>query len=262
MPAASPVATAADLDELLHCLAEAAENATFEPLIATMVRILHRHGLPVHRLQIPMTKPTGFRHPLLWALILTWRDDRGMADSYSLRHDWETDNRSYMVDVADVLGDPVKAARLNRVFEAIGGRAARHGGEILKFIGDAMLVIFRIRDGDRAAAAQRMVQTVRESSAEVAEVATELGHDFSAGFGGHIGAVAYGNIGTPDRLDFTVMGPAVNLASRLESLTKTIGATGVFSAEVARHVDGLQPCGRHKLKGIDEPIPVFRIHEP
>ena len=94
-------------------------------------------------------------------------------------------------------------------------------------------------------------------AARVAQVAQRTGHDVSAGFGCHIGDVIYGNIGTPERLDFTVMGSCVNLASRLESLCKPLEATAVFSQSVQAHCAELSPAGSHALKGISEPVRVW-----
>ena len=107
---------------------------------------------------------------------------------------------------------------VNTLFEVIGIEAQQRGGEILKFIGDAMLLIFRPKDEEYCAVAQSMVKTVESAQRRIADVAARLGYDVSVGFGCHIGDVIYGNIGTPRRLDFTVMGLAVNLTSRLESL--------------------------------------------
>ena len=68
--------------------------------------------------------------------------------------------------------------------------------------------------------------------------------------------------GTPERLDFTVMGSCVNLASRLESLCRPLEADAVFSESVSAHCPQLVPVGSHALKGIDDPVPVwvFPIH--
>ncbi len=142
---------------------------------------------------------------------------------------------------------------VNEVFAVIGREAEARGGEILKFIGDAMLVVFPI-EGDRAAAARAKVETARASRAGVAPP----GAGVRGGGGGHIGKVVQGNIGTPTRLDFTVMGPAVNLASRLEGLCKPLAADAVFSAAViAAGGEGLRPAGAHALKGVAEPVAAF-----
>ena len=148
---------------------------------------------------------------------------------------------------------------MNQIFEVIGEEAERRGGEILKFIGDAMLLIFPLEDGNDAAVARSMVETVEHARLRVADVAQQTGSAVSVGFGCHIGDVIYGNIGTPKRVDFTVMGPAVNLASRLESLCKPIGTSGVFSSTVQAHCDELVSAGAHALKGIVEPVPVWVV---
>lgn len=149
-------------------------------------------------------------------------------------------------------------AVVNEVFAAVGAEAEPRGGEILKFIGDAMLIVFPVPaeagDGARAAVARAMVETAAASLAAV----TELDSGVRIGFGGHIGEVVQGNIGTPTRLDFTVMGPAVNLASRLEGLSKPLGVGAAFSAVVGTLAGpGLEPAGAHPVKGVREPVEVW-----
>ena len=156
------------------------------------------------------------------------------------------------------LGGPQTVVIMNEVFEVIGDATASEGGEILKFIGDAMLIVFPLDDISEEQVARAMYRAIETASSGVARVAERHTETLSAGFGCHMGEVVYGNIGTPSRLDFTVMGPSVNLTSRLESLTKTVGAPALFSEEVAQHIPGLQDAGRHALKGIRDPVRVFR----
>ena len=188
-----------------------------------------------------------------------------VLDGFVVRGSSETVRAGVMF--CDVRGFTALSARvgeqivpiMNQIFEVIGAEAKRRDGEILKFIGDAMLLMFPIDAGSEARVAQAMVDTVTEALERVDEKAKELGYELAAGFGCHIGEVIYGNIGTPDRLDFTVMGSSVNLASRLESLCKTVQARGVFSAQVQAHCRGLEAGGAHQLKGIEEPVPVWII---
>ena len=82
--------------------------------------------------------------------------------------------------------------------------------------------------------------------------------DFGVGL--NVGEVIYGNVGAPDRLDFTVMGPAVNRTARLESLTKTLGCNILFSENFAQLVDTPSEfLGHHEMKGIAEPQAVYAI---
>lgn len=143
---------------------------------------------------------------------------------------------------------------VNEVFAEVGDAAETRGGEILKFIGDAMLVIFPVSD-NHAEVARAMVETARESLTRVESMSC----DIRIGFGGHIGEVVQGNIGTPTRLDFTVMGPAVNLASRLEGLCKTLEADAVFSEAVAVYGLGLVQTGPQSVKGFVEPVETFTL---
>jgi adenylate cyclase len=146
---------------------------------------------------------------------------------------------------------------MNALFEVIGDAAATRGGEILKFIGDAMLIVFRLENRTHEEIAHAMVQTTEEAVRGVAAIAQAQGLELKAGFGCHLGTVLYGNIGTTDRLDFTVMGPAVNLTSRLEGLTKRVGCAAVFSHAVAKHVPTLEHGGDFVVKGITDPVAVY-----
>jgi adenylate cyclase len=83
------------------------------------------------------------------------------------------------------------------------------------------------------------------------------------GIGINVGQVSYGNIGSPGRLDFTVLGAAVNVASRIEGLTKSIGDRVLATASVARHSSDLfEARGRHSVRGLTSPVEIFGLLEP
>ena len=96
---------------------------------------------------------------------------------------------------------------------------------------------------------QRALPRGRRAEATPDELSERLELPVGIGFGGHIGVVVQGNIGTTERLDFTIMGSAVNLASRLEGQCKALGVDAVFSDAVAAHVE-LQEVGTRELKGV------------
>jgi len=158
--------------------------------------------------------------------------------------------------LSERLGTAEIISVMNAIFERVGTAVAPRGGEILKFIGDAMLIIFP-REGDDAPVARAMVEAAREALDAVDLYAEESALPVALGFGLHIGDVHYGNIGTRKRLDFTVMGPTVNLASRLESQCKNLGAKLVASARVAQSTGGLVDLGQVRLKGVSAPVGVF-----
>ena len=139
---------------------------------------------------------------------------------------------------------------LNRWFDAIGTQVDRTGGEILKFIGDAALVLWPVENDPRAACARAL-------DAATALDAT-LPSDLRGGFSLHRGEVAYGNIGAATRLDFTVIGSTVNVASRLEGLCARLASPWVVSDAVRSQVDApLSDLGMHLLKGVAEPVRVW-----
>lgn len=381
---------------LTRALGRAAEPPSFLPLLDGIRESLQHCGIEADRIQVPMSRGEGFRHPTLGLVLLTWTHDRAYADTEVMGHDQldaltrpgvqgtpyenillhgadhlrlrlEADDGGYAVlrrlreegyrdycavglrmptggrqpmsvaslrpmpddlperlsaiepllamavygvyrtsqavrlaqayiglesgprvlagdivrgstrrieagimfcdirgftAMSEALGAEAVVAVVNRVFDAVESEAGPRGGEILKFIGDAMLIVFPVAGPeDRPRVAQAMVDAAQAALPLVQALARELDLPLGVGFGGHLGEVVQGNVGTRQRLDFTVMGPAVNLASRLESLCKPLQARGAWSEAVARHVPELVPAGVHAVKGIAEPVAVWTLPE-
>ena len=150
---------------------------------------------------------------------------------------------------------------LNEYFDCMAGSVLRHGGQVLRFIGDAALAIFPIAGdgGDRAAdeARDRALVAGRDAAEGIASVNEARRRDgkpeIRFGIGLHVGEVTYGNIGTPSRLEFTVIGEAANYAARVEAQCKDLGEPIVVSAEFARSGAGrFRSLGRHTMKGVEE----------
>lgn len=150
---------------------------------------------------------------------------------------------------------------LNDYFDAMSDPIARHGGEILKFIGDGLLAIFPLSQPNACANLLRAVTEARQAMTALNERNNGTGRaPLNYGIGVHVGDVMYGNIGSTSRLDFTVIGPAVNMASRLEALTKQIGKPVLLSRDFAELVTPefeLERVGRHAVRGFSEPIELF-----
>lgn len=137
---------------------------------------------------------------------------------------------------------------LNELFEGQVRAIEARGGEVLKFIGDGLLAIFPCAGPDETARACEAALDAAEAA--LASLA-DAGRGLRIGVGLHVGEIAYGNIGGASRLDFTVVGAAVNLASRLEGLTSRVGRQIVVSAEVAGYVRrSLDDLGEFEVKGV------------
>ncbi len=180
---------------------------------------------------------------------------------------WYCDLRS-STGMADRMPAKDFLAVLNSYFECTAGAVLAAGGEVLLFIGDAVLAIFRIGDGEASGrrACEQAVAAARDAEARLAEVNRERqanGHEpLAFGLGLHVGDVMYGNIGVPERLEFSVIGPAANHAARLEGLTKTLGPAVLVSGEFSRHLAlDWDSLGRHELRGVEEPVEVFALPE-
>jgi adenylate cyclase len=153
---------------------------------------------------------------------------------------------------------------LNGYFDAMSEPIARHGGEILKFIGDGLLAIFPLSQPQACANLLRAVAEARQAMVALNERNGETGRaPLNYGIGVHVGDVMYGNIGSRTRLDFTVIGPAVNMASRLETLTKQLGRTVLLSRAFADFVENdfdLERVGEYPVRGFNDPIELFAYH--
>ena len=153
---------------------------------------------------------------------------------------------------------------LDAWFDRIAGSVHAFGGEVLKFIGDGVLAIFPVVGGPpRGAceAALRAVSAARVGMAHLDEVRRHQGlAPLPFGVALHLGEMLWGNIGAADRLDFTAIGPAVNLVSRLEGLCrpldKAVLLSGAFAAESGA---SLIPLGTHTLRGIASPCAVYTL---
>jgi len=150
---------------------------------------------------------------------------------------------------------------LNDYFDAMSEPIARHGGEILKFIGDGLLAIFPLSGPGACANLLRAVTEARQAMAALNERNNGTGRaPLNYGIGVHVGDVMYGNIGSSSRLDFTVIGPAVNMASRLEALTKQLGRPVLLSrafAELVEREFELEHVGKYEVRGFSDPIELF-----
>jgi adenylate cyclase len=160
----------------------------------------------------------------------------------------------------------VVIAALDAWFDRIAGAVHAFGGEVLKFIGDGVLAIFPVVGGSpRGAcdAALRAVSAARVGMAHLDQERRQQGlPPLPFGAALHLGEMLWGNIGAADRLDFTAIGPAVNLVSRLEGLCRPLGKTVLVSGALAAETDApLIALGEHQLRGIATPCAVFTLPE-
>lgn len=152
---------------------------------------------------------------------------------------------------------------LNKYFGAMTAAVEAHGGEVLKFIGDEVMAIFPYEtEEDAREAAHRALLAAHDTLTRIAEI--NAGKmcvetpDMSVGIALHAGDVFYGNVGSDTRLDFTVVGPVVNLAARIAELAKDLQRQVLVSDAIAE----LMGCrsglfGQYQVKGFDDPVSVY-----
>jgi adenylate cyclase len=167
--------------------------------------------------------------------------------------------------LSDALPPADVVAILDRYFELVGGAVDDHGGQILKFIGDAMLATFPVGSGGARGPCTRALAAARQGLAGLEPLnraRAELGHaPLRMGMALHLGEVMFGNIGARDRLDFTIIGRAVNEAARLEALCKELETPLVLSGVFVRaaRLDDAVSLGLHPLRGVRTPQEVFTL---
>jgi len=178
---------------------------------------------------------------------------------------WYSDLRGFTA-LSERLAPGRLIALLNAHFERLAAPIKAFGGEVLKFMGDGVLAIFPTAPAGPAAACSQALKAARGARAGMASLDSERlaagGQPLGFGLALHRGDVHYGNVGAPDRLDFTVIGPAVNLASRLETQCKRLGYPVLTSAAFAEACnETLAPLGSHQLQDIARPEPIFTLPE-
>lgn len=181
---------------------------------------------------------------------------------------WFADLRGFTA-MSDLRPTDDVIAALNQFFDALAVPIERHGGQVLKFLGDGLLAIFPVADvafrpiACRSAldAALEAHEAVEKANLERAAAGAPLLH-FNTAL--HVGVVVYGNIGSASRLDFTCIGPAVNLTVRIESIAAKLGVAVVMSEAFAHALGDARPLvslGHHAMKGLMAPPEVFTLAE-
>ena len=179
---------------------------------------------------------------------------------------WYADIRGF-TPLSDSEPGAVVVEMLNDVFEVLTASLRERGGQVLKFIGDAMLATFPFEEADRAETCARALDAAIEAARNIDalnKARAEAGAPFaSVDLALHLGDVLYGNVGATDRLDFTVIGPAINEVARIEALCEPLGRAALVSAEFVDGMTGadprLEPLGRHALRGVKDPKEIFAL---
>ena len=195
-------------------------------------------------------------------LVLSGQIKRG---DYETIHSviWYSDMRN-STPLAESLSPEDFFAMVNVYFECTAGAVMDAGGEVLRFIGDAVLAIFPIRKGQatEAQACKKAMRAMRDAEKRVKKLNSERAAKgepiIEYGLGLHVGDVMYGNIGVPSRLEFSVIGPAANETARLESQTKEMGHSVIASDHFARNIkDAWTSLGTKNLKGVGGAMKIY-----
>ena len=176
---------------------------------------------------------------------------------------WFSDMRN-STSVATHVGDDAFLGEMNAFFSATAGAVLKHGGQVLRYIGDATLAIFPIGDDENnleqacvsavyaAAEAQLNIDALNAKREE------EGKPPFDYGLGMHVGDVIYGNVGVSERVDFTVVGQAANEAARIEQLTKQLGRRVLVSSTVASFIScPTEEMGAYELQGTGVSVKLY-----
>ena len=195
--------------------------------------------------------------------VLQGKIGRGSADTIRSVL-WYCDLQGF-TKIAETMARDQIIAMLNAYFECVVEPVDARGGEVLKFMGDGLLAIFTLDDDFdvcRSAldAAEEALGRIAELNAARAEGGLPV---LVFNLALHFGDVSYGNIGARERLDFTVVGPAVNEASRIEAMCRSLERDLVISSSFARAggrcTDRLVSLGRYALRGVREPQELFTL---
>ena len=179
---------------------------------------------------------------------------------------WLSDMRGF-TRRADTMAPASLIELLNLFYDNLVPAIEAEGGEVLKFMGDGLLAIFRISESaDLDAACASALRAAKQAQKNIAALPNaglgDTGEALRFGLALHVGEALYGNIGAGARLDFTCIGPSVNLAARLEKIASRLGRTVVASAGFARRLPGeFVALGDFELAGFRQPETVFGLRD-
>jgi len=178
---------------------------------------------------------------------------------------WFSDLRGF-TRLVDTVSPDLIMPLLNDYAGAAVSAIHAHGGEVLKFVGDGVLAIFR-DDGNLQNASQQAIKALKTCLKDLRTVRNQRANaglpvtDMSIAL--HVGEVLYGNFGGETRLDFTVVGPAVNELSRISGLARSVDQPAIFSAAFKEAAGGLKDyaisLGRYALRGVESPSELFTL---
>jgi adenylate cyclase len=178
---------------------------------------------------------------------------------------WYADVRGF-TPLADATEGPVLVEMLDDIFETLTAALRPHGAQVLKFLGDGMLASFAFVDATRDETCDRALDAATEAMHSLDRLnanRAQMGKPIATvDLALHLGEVLYGNVGAVDRLDFTVIGPAVNEVARIETLCEPLGRRVLVSAALATatgYRTRLEPLGAHALRGVREAKEIFAL---
>ena len=197
--------------------------------------------------------------------ILQGQVKRGDGEKISAAF-WYSDLRGFTA-LSETLPVDQMLRLLNDYYEYCAAAAAARGGEILQFIGDAILIVFEIKDPARTAEVCAAALDAAVDAFDTIAVGNNRRRrarqpTIEFGLGLHLGTVTHANVGAPNRLAFNVVGPAVNMTARIQEMTKSLLIPLLMSGEFAQQVpQPVQSVGRHDLRGIAKAQELFRLRE-
>ncbi|MGQ0512686.1 MAG: adenylate/guanylate cyclase domain-containing protein [Betaproteobacteria bacterium] len=223
-------------------------------LLAPLVEIIEARRMTLGLLNT-------FVGPRIGARILEGQVKRGDGDRIEAAF-WYSDLRGF-TQLSESLPTDQLLGLLNDYFGCCAAAAAPRGGEILQFIGDAVLIVFEIREpADQAKVCEAALDAAIDAFASIGVInhrRRRAGQPvIEFGLGLHLGTVTHANVGSPDRLAFNVVGPAVNRTARIQARTKDAGVSLLVSAEFAALVkQALRSVGSFELRGVAGTHEVF-----
>jgi len=196
--------------------------------------------------------------------VMSGRIIRGVAEKIGAVL-WQSDLRSY-TQISESVAPEEIIPFLNAYADIVVSAIHGHGGDVLKLIGDGTLAIFADEDPEEASRAVLAAATrLRKDAAKLTRTRSEAGLPVTQVYLAlHIGDVFYGNVGSEDRLDFTVIGPAVNEVSRILAMSRSVEQdvllSSAFAASLGQELrDHIVSIGRYALRGVTQPQELFTL---